>query len=165
MNYGGSNGVYETQMFLIERIVLVNSSRSTTLCCKREFRWTGLTESVSLDLIQIWSSYGCCKREFRWIGFAETVVLEFIQIVDCVNTVEEIHLDNDLRANIKKRRRMMNLYLGSLDRPQLQFRELKLFVYIVGSRNFGSETKDAEWPFKVKLDQGICRRTRHTSSS
>ena len=96
MNYGGSNGVYETQMFLVERIVLVNFSRSTTLCCKREFRWTGLTESVLLEFIQIWScSYGCCKREFRWIGFTETVVLEFIQIVDCVNTVEEIHLDND----------------------------------------------------------------------
>ena len=68
MNYGGSNGVYETQMFLVERIVFVNSSRSTTLCCKREFRRTGLSESV---------------------------LLEFIQIVDCVNTLEEIHLGND----------------------------------------------------------------------
>lgn len=63
MNYGGSNGVYETQMFLVERIVLVNSSPSTTL--------------------------------FRWTGLAESVLLEFIQIVDCVNTVEEIHLSND----------------------------------------------------------------------
>ena len=26
----------------------------------------------------------------------------------------------------------MNLYLGSLDRPQLQFRELKLLVYVLG---------------------------------
>ena len=26
----------------------------------------------------------------------------------------------------------MNLYLGGLDRPQLQFRELKLLVYMVG---------------------------------
>ena len=26
---------------------------------------------------------------------AKTVVLEFIQIVDCVNTVEEMHLGND----------------------------------------------------------------------
>ena len=83
-------------MFLVERIVLVNSSRSTTICsCKREFRWTGLSESVLLEFIQILSSYGCCKREFRWIGFAETVVLEFIQIFDCVDTVEEIHLGND----------------------------------------------------------------------
>ena len=96
MNYGGSNGVYETKMFLVERIVLVNSSRSTTLCRKRKFsRWTGLAESVLLEFIQILSSYRCCKREFRWIGFAETVVLEFIKIVDCVNTVEEIHLGND----------------------------------------------------------------------
>ena len=95
MNHGGSNGVYETQMFLVERIVLVNSSRSTTLCHKREFRWTGFAESVLLAFTQILSSYRCCKREFRWIGIAETVVLEFIQIVDCVNTVEEIHLGND----------------------------------------------------------------------
>ena len=69
--------------------------RSTTLCCEREFRWTGLSESVLLEFIQIFSSDGCYKREFRWIGFAETVVLEFIQIVDGVNTVEEIHLGND----------------------------------------------------------------------
>ena len=95
MNYGGSNGVYETQMFLVQRIVLVNYSRSTTLCCKRECRWTSLSESVLLEFIQILSSYGCCKREFRSIGFAETVVLEFIQIVECVNAVEEIHLGND----------------------------------------------------------------------
>ena len=95
MNHGGSNGVYETQMFLVERIVLVNSSRSTTRCRKREFRWTGFAESVLLAFIQILSSYRCCKREFRRIGFAETVVLEFIQIADCVNTVEEIHLGND----------------------------------------------------------------------
>ena len=95
MNSGGSNGVYETQMFLVEQTVLINSARSTTLCFKREFRWTGLSESVLLDFIQILSSNGCFKREFRWIGFAETVVLEFIQIVDCVNTVEEIHLGND----------------------------------------------------------------------
>ena len=95
MNSGGSNGVYETQMFLVEQTVLVNSARSTTLYCKRECRWTGLAESVLLEFIQILSSYGCCKREFRWIGFAETVVLEFIKIVDCVNTVEEIHLGND----------------------------------------------------------------------
>ena len=77
-------------MFLVERIVLVNSSPSTTL-----FRWTGLAESVLLEFIQILSLYGCYKREFRWIGFAETVVLEFIQIVDCVNIVEQIHLGND----------------------------------------------------------------------
>ena len=132
VNYGGSNGVYETQMFLVKRIVLVSSSRSTTLCCKREFRWTGLAESVLLEFIQILSSYGCCKWEFRWIGLAKTVVLEFIQIADCVNTVEEIHLGNNWRAKIKKWRRIMNMYLGSLDRPQLQFRELKLLVYIVG---------------------------------
>ena len=122
MNSGGSNGVYQTQVFLVERTVLVNSAISTTLCCKREFRWIGLAETVVLEFmqilssygcckrefrwiglaktvvlefIQILSSYGCCKREFRWIGLAETVVLEFIQVVDCVNTVKEIHLGND----------------------------------------------------------------------
>lgn len=95
MNSGGFNDVYETQIFLVEQTVLVNSARSTTLCCKRELRWTGLAESVLLKFIQILSSYGCCKREFRWIGLAEPVVLEFIQIVDCVNTMEEIHLGND----------------------------------------------------------------------
>ena len=95
MNSGGFNDVYETQIFLVEQTVLVNSARKTTLCCKREFRWTGLAESVLLKFIRILSSYGCCKREFRWIGLAEPVVLEFIQIVDCVNTVEEIHLGND----------------------------------------------------------------------
>ena len=84
-----------------------------------------------------WSSYRFwvhtdAVREFRWIGFAETVVLEFILIVYCVNTVEEIHLGNDWTAKIKKRRRIINLYLGSLDRPRLQFRELKLLVYTVG---------------------------------
>ena len=68
MNYGGSSGVYETEMFLVERILLVNYSRSTTLRRTREFRWTGLSESV---------------------------LLEFIQIFDCVKTVEEIHLGND----------------------------------------------------------------------
>ena len=30
MNSGGSNGVYDTQMFLVERTVLVNSAISTT---------------------------------------------------------------------------------------------------------------------------------------
>ena len=95
MNSDGSNGAYETQMFLVERIVLVNSARSTTLCCKREFRRTGLAKPVLLEFIPILSSYGCRKREFRWTGFAGTVVLEFIQIVDCVNTVPEMHLGND----------------------------------------------------------------------
>ena len=111
MNYGSSNGVYETQMFLVERIEL-NNSRSTTLCCKRECRSTGLSESLLLEFIQILSSYGCCKREFRWIGFAETVVLEFIQIVDCVNTVEEIHLGNLTKESVHEQ--------GTLSVPKLQ---------------------------------------------
>ena len=114
MNYGGFNGAYETPMFLVERIVLVNYSRSTTLCCKREFRWTSLSETVLLEFIQILSSYRCCKREFRWIGFAETVVLEFIQIVDCVNTVEEIHLGKRLKSKNQKANKDNELALGEL---------------------------------------------------
>ena len=94
MNYGGSNGVNETEMFLVERTVLANSAHSTALRSKREFRWIGLAETVALEFIQILCSYGCCKREFRWIGLAEPVVLESIQIVVCVNTVAEMHLGN-----------------------------------------------------------------------
>ena len=68
MNSGGFNDVYETQIFLVEQTVLVNSARSTTLCCKRELRWTGLAESVLLKFIQILSSYGCCKRiQVDWL--------------------------------------------------------------------------------------------------
>ena len=53
MNSGGSNGVYETEMLLVERTVLANSAHSTTLRSKREFRWTGLAEPVAFEFIQI----------------------------------------------------------------------------------------------------------------
>ena len=95
MNSGGSNGVYETEMFLVERTVLANSAHSTTLRSKREFRWISLAEPVAFEFIQSLCSYGCCKREFWWIGLVEPVVLESIQIVDCVNTVAEMRLSND----------------------------------------------------------------------
>ena len=81
MNYGGSNGVNETEMFLVERTMLANSANSTTLRSKREFRWIGLVKTVAFEFIQILCSCGCFKREFRWIGLAETVAFEFIQIL------------------------------------------------------------------------------------
>ena len=109
VNYGGSNGVNEAEMFLVERTVLANSAHSTTLRSKREFRWIGLVETVAFEFIQILCSYRCCKRESRWIGLAEPVVLESIQIVVCVNTVAEMHLGNGWRPK-NKRSRGMSLF-------------------------------------------------------
>ena len=68
-------------MFLVERTVLANSTHSTTLRSKREFRWIGLAKTVAFEFIQILCSCGCFKREFRCIGLAETVAFEFIQIL------------------------------------------------------------------------------------